>query len=91
MCYYGRLLDGSSLEAELWEIYRGLKIIAAQDLKNVDIESESDTEVAVNLIKNGRPHCPHKTLVEECRELLARSGSSIGHILKEGRRKQDGR
>ena len=88
MRYYGRLLDGLSLEAKLRGIYRGLKLIAAQDLRNVD--TESDTEVAMNLIKNGCPqNCPHKTLVGECRELLARSGSGIGAYPKG--RKQGGR
>ncbi|GFY84043.1 hypothetical protein Acr_03g0008170 [Actinidia rufa] len=59
-----------------------------QELRNVDIES--DSKVAVNLIKEGpSQNFPHRAIVEECGELIRRSGSNIGHTLREGNRVAD--
>ena len=78
MGYYGRLPDGTSLEAELWGILRCLKVIAGQELRNVNVES--DLEVAVKLIKDGPPqNFPHGAAVDECRELLSKCGSNMRH------------
>ncbi|KAI8547809.1 hypothetical protein RHMOL_Rhmol07G0224500 [Rhododendron molle] len=49
--YHGRVHCSSSLEAELWRIYKGLEIILEKKLENVQIEV--DSLIAVNLIKEG--------------------------------------
>lgn len=35
--YYGKLTSGSSLESELWVIYRGLTIILEKGIQDVKI------------------------------------------------------
>lgn len=49
--YHGGIHCSSSLEAELWRIYKGLEITLEKKLENVQIEV--DSLIAVNLIKEG--------------------------------------
>ncbi|GFY81022.1 WD-40 repeat family protein [Actinidia rufa] len=59
-----------------------------EDLKQVEVEA--DSEVAVKLIKEGPPpHFPHKTLVEDCRELMRRGECTIQHTLRGGNKMAD--
>lgn len=51
--FYGKLDAESSTAAEIWSIYRGLTIILEKGLVNVEIES--DSLVAVNLVNEGTP------------------------------------
>lgn len=67
--FYGRLEDCSSLEAELWGIFRGLEMVKSQNMEAVEIDSDSAT--AIDLIKGEVPyHSPHKVLIKECQALL---------------------
>ncbi|GFS35862.1 hypothetical protein Acr_00g0042560 [Actinidia rufa] len=89
MGFYGRLQDCASLEAELWGIYRGLKLIFGKDLKHVEIET--DSEVAMKLLRDGPFRCgtPHRNLIEDCRELMRKTESSIKHTYREGNKVAD--
>ncbi|KAG5564215.1 hypothetical protein RHGRI_000421 [Rhododendron griersonianum] len=51
--FFGKLVCDSSLEVELWAIYRGFTIILEKSLANVTIES--DSLVVVELINEGTP------------------------------------
>ena len=53
MGFYGKLAGCTSLEAELWGIFRGLNLVVGQDLSYVDIQA--GLEVVVNLIRRGSP------------------------------------
>lgn len=42
MCgYYGRLQDGTSLENELWAIYKGLIVLLQMGMSKVIIETDA--------------------------------------------------
>ena len=47
--YYGKLRDISSLEAEVWGIYKGLAIILEKGLNGIEVEI--DSEEAMKLIQ----------------------------------------
>ncbi|KAL7204967.1 hypothetical protein ACSBR2_017983 [Camellia fascicularis] len=55
--YYGKLRHYSSLEAELWAIYRGITILFQNG--KLDVEIETDFEQTINLIQNGPSHTLH--------------------------------
>ncbi|KAI8550987.1 hypothetical protein RHMOL_Rhmol06G0149600 [Rhododendron molle] len=79
MGYYGRRSFNSSLEAELWSIYKGLGVIRDRKLENVKIES--DSLVAVDLVTEGNPgNHPQSVLINEAHFLLAQTNTTIGHI-----------
>lgn len=76
-------LDCTSLEAELWDIFYGLKIILRYDMKGDQMVS--DSHVAVSLIKKRTSsEFPSQDGVEECMNTLASSGSRMDHTLREG-------
>ncbi|KAI8570479.1 hypothetical protein RHMOL_Rhmol01G0037200 [Rhododendron molle] len=79
MGYHGRRSFNSSLEAELWSIYKGLGVIRDRKLENVKIES--DSLVAVDLVTEGNPgNHPQSVLINEAHFLLAQTNTTIGHI-----------
>ncbi|XP_058181362.1 probable LRR receptor-like serine/threonine-protein kinase At1g56140 [Rhododendron vialii] len=81
MGFYGMRHFSSSLEAEMWSIYTGLKIILERKLKNVTIESDSLT--AVNLIKEGNPHNhPQSVLINEAHFIMAKTDTLIEHTYR---------
>ncbi|XP_058203102.1 uncharacterized protein LOC131317581 [Rhododendron vialii] len=81
MGFYGRRNFSSSLEAEIWSIYKGLKIILERKLKNVAIESDSLT--AVNLIKEGNPsNHPQSVLINEAHFIMAKTNTPIEHTYR---------
>ncbi|XP_058185614.1 uncharacterized protein LOC131302837 [Rhododendron vialii] len=51
--FYGKAESSSSLEAEIWALYRGLQIILDKGMSNVKIES--DSSVAVQYLQQGTP------------------------------------
>lgn len=57
--------DCTSLEAELWDIFRGLEMVHQQDMEAVKVDS--DCAVAVGMINEEYPKkkSPHKVLIEE--------------------------
>ncbi|GMQ08371.1 hypothetical protein CsSME_00052119 [Camellia sinensis var. sinensis] len=86
--FYGKLGHCTSLEAELWAIYRGLTILFQKGTKGVEIES--DSELAIDQIQNGpNTHSPYKALIEDARFLLKRCDCLLRHTLREGNRCAD--
>ncbi|CAL5403638.1 unnamed protein product [Camellia sinensis] len=65
---YSRKLDvATSLEVEMWAIYRGTTIIHEKGWRNVIIET--DYHDAVNLINDrAHPNCPYRALVEDIKD-----------------------
>ncbi|KAI8563661.1 hypothetical protein RHMOL_Rhmol03G0126400 [Rhododendron molle] len=81
MGFYGMRHFSSSLEAEIWSIYTGLKIILDRKIKNVTIDSDSLT--AVNLIKEGNPlNHPQSVLIHEAHFLMAQTDTLIEHTYR---------
>lgn len=77
--YYGKMAARSSLETEIWSIYRGLTIILEKGLSNVQIESDSQT--AVILFNDGATaNHPQSNIINDGKYLLNRTGSSLTHI-----------
>ena len=73
MGFYGKLPDCTCLDAEVWEIYRGLKVIVDRGIGNVEIKT--DSEMAVQLVKESTsPHSPHKNVVALWLEVEVLSG-----------------
>lgn len=81
MGFYGMRNFSSSLEAEIWSIYKWLKIILERKLKNVSIKSDSLT--AVNLIKEGNPsNHPQSVLINEAHFIMAKTNTLIKHTYR---------
>lgn len=79
--FYGRMMASSSLETELWGIYRGLTIILEKGLYNVQLESDSQT--AVILINEGANTThPHNNIINDGKYLLERTKSKLTHIYR---------
>lgn len=69
----------SSLETEIWGIYRGLTIILEKGWRNSQIESDSQT--AVLLFNEGaNMNHPQSNILNDGKYLLARTGSTLNHI-----------
>ena len=54
--YYGKFPPRTSLEAELWGIFKGLKMVIEQGMTQVDVET--DSQVALKLIQNDPSSLP---------------------------------
>ncbi|XP_028080539.1 uncharacterized protein LOC114282098 [Camellia sinensis] len=81
--YYERLQPGTSLEAELWALYKGLTVILQKGMDNVTIEL--DTMQVVQLMnEETRDNCPFKNLVEDSKILLQGCQCTVQHVWKEG-------
>lgn len=78
--FYGKLICTSSLETEIYGIYEGLSILLEKKISNVQIESDSLT--AVNLINEGNPanHPQSVTINEAHYDLMSRTSTTLGHI-----------
>lgn len=77
--YFGRMMATSSLETEIWSIYRGLTIILEKGMSNVQIESDSQT--AVFLINEGANTTqPQSNIINDGKYLLDRTRSTLTHI-----------
>jgi len=86
--FYGRLEDCSSLEAELWGIFRGLELVQSQSMEALEVDSDSTT--AITMINEGdSAHSPHAVLIQECKALMANTGCTLRHILREGNKVAD--
>ncbi|KAK2634118.1 hypothetical protein Ddye_028910 [Dipteronia dyeriana] len=80
---------GSIIEAELWGIYEGLKIIWKAGFRNVTIELDSQT--VVFLLSNNSPmnHLLF-SLIQECRSLMNNDWRCIiHHVYRESNRVAD--
>ncbi|XP_058189471.1 uncharacterized protein LOC131307071 [Rhododendron vialii] len=86
--YYGKATCTSSLEVEIWAIYRGLTIILEKGMSNVTIEF--DSSVAVGFYNEGPPvDHPHRHVVEEARRIAAWTNSSVVHIYRQANQTAD--
>lgn len=86
--FYGYLGSCTSLEAELWGIYRGLTIIMQKDLANIQIETDSTQ--AMELIRDGpTANSPFRALIEDAHFLLRRCQCSIEAIPREANTSAD--
>ncbi|KAL7172659.1 hypothetical protein ACSBR2_032189 [Camellia fascicularis] len=73
----------TSLEAEIWAVYRGLTILFQRDVTNVEIETNS--EQAIHQIQHGpSQNSPFKALIEDAEFLLKMCNCSLSHTLREG-------
>lgn len=79
--YHGRMVANSSLETEIWAIYRGLTIILEKGLSNVQVESDSQT--AVLLFNDGaNTNHPQSNLINDGHYLLGRTGCTLTHTYR---------
>ncbi|CAL5370879.1 unnamed protein product [Camellia sinensis] len=81
--YFGKLEECTSLEAELWGIYRGLTIILEKGY--VDVMIETDSTKAVELMQT-KPavNGALRSVVEDAKRLIRRCRCSIQLIVREG-------
>jgi len=85
---YSKLNCNSSLETELWNIYRGLTIMLENGYSNIHIEL--DSLMAVQLInKEVAGDNANQALVLDSRSLLKRTQSVLTHIFREANRNAD--
>ena len=67
--FQGKLKDSTSLQAELWAIYKGLKIIQSKNLKKVIMET--DSLEALNLITTWLEDLhPERNIIANCKHLI---------------------
>ncbi|KAL7265055.1 hypothetical protein ACSBR1_002914 [Camellia fascicularis] len=86
--YYGKLDVCTSLEVELWAIYRGLTIAFEKGYKDLTIETDSLS--AIELLKEGSVVSSSiRSLVEDSKFLMQRCGYTIQHVLREGNNSAD--
>lgn len=79
--YYGRMIANSSLETEIWSIYRGLTIVLEKGLTNVQIHSDSQT--AVLLFNDGATlNHPQSNIINDGHYLLSRTGCTLIHTYR---------
>ncbi|KAK3220790.1 hypothetical protein Dsin_014760 [Dipteronia sinensis] len=80
---------GSVIDAELWGIFVGLKIIWKAGFKKVIIESDSQSIVA--LLSNDSPtNNPLFSIIQACRSLINNEWScNIHHVYRESNRVAD--
>ncbi|GMP89357.1 hypothetical protein CsSME_00040977 [Camellia sinensis var. sinensis] len=76
--YYGRLQDGTSLENELWAIYKGLIVLLQRGMNKVIIETDAllEEETETNL--------PYKGLIEDAKIIMPGCEYTVQLVLKEG-------
>ncbi|XP_028120402.1 uncharacterized protein LOC114317817 [Camellia sinensis] len=81
--FQGYLGHCTSLEVEIWGIYRGLTIIMQKGMSNITIER--DFQAAMDLIRDGAASSsPFRAIVEDANFFLNRCQCSIQHVPREG-------
>lgn len=81
--FYGKLWSCTSLEAELWRIYRGLTIALEKGFYGFIIEYHFS--MAIEMLCNGAPpKSPFKSLVEDSRHLMQRCNGEAQHVCRKG-------
>lgn len=79
--YFGRMMARSSLETEIWSIYRGLMILLENGMANVHIES--DSQMTVILFNEGASTAhPQSSIINDGKYLLSYTGSTLSHIYR---------
>ncbi|KAI8546501.1 hypothetical protein RHMOL_Rhmol07G0123100 [Rhododendron molle] len=72
----------SSLEAEIWGIYRGLTIILEKSMTNINLES--DSLIAVRLINEGNSgNHPQSVMINDAHAILSRTKTTLTYIYQE--------
>ncbi|GMP66450.1 hypothetical protein CsSME_00026814 [Camellia sinensis var. sinensis] len=80
--YYGRLEKCTSLEAELWAVYKGLTIILQRGFNQVIIETNAEQVVKL-LSEDLGEKCPSWGIVKDARIIMRGCDCSIQHIRRE--------
>ncbi|CAL5416037.1 unnamed protein product [Camellia sinensis] len=81
--------EATSMEAELWGVYRGLTIMLEKGMKGICIETDSDQ--VVKLIQGEfSQHFLQRALLEDTKFLMKRCNCNVAHILREGSKSADG-
>ncbi|XP_028127267.1 uncharacterized protein LOC114323788 [Camellia sinensis] len=81
--YYGKMDSGTSLETELWALYKGLTVLLQQGMHGVIIEF--DAQQVVQLIGEDTPDkFPFKGLLEDAKIIFKGCECTIQHVFKEG-------
>ncbi|KAI8539305.1 hypothetical protein RHMOL_Rhmol09G0171400 [Rhododendron molle] len=79
--FFGKINCGSSIEAGLWGIYKGLQIILEKSLQNVQIEL--DAMLAVNLINDENPGShAQSVIIHKALGLLVRTDTTLNHVYR---------
>ncbi|CAL5336391.1 unnamed protein product [Camellia sinensis] len=80
--YYEKLEICTSLEAELWAIYKGLTIILQRGMNQVVIETDAEQVVQL-LSEELREQCLFRGVVEDARIIMRDCDCTIQHIKRE--------
>ncbi|CAL5357903.1 unnamed protein product [Camellia sinensis] len=87
--YHGKLEKATSMQAELWAVYRGLTTMLEKGMKDICIET--DSKQVVKLIKDSpSQHFQYRALLEDAKFLMQRYNCTIAHIRREGNKSADG-
>lgn len=70
--FYGKMATSSSLEIEIWGIYRGLTIILEKGWTNTHIESDSLTTVTL-FNEGANTNHPQSNILNDGKYLLSRT------------------
>ncbi|GMP68316.1 hypothetical protein CsSME_00027964 [Camellia sinensis var. sinensis] len=81
--FYGKMQMGTSLEVELWALYKGLTVILQQGINNVTIETNA-AQVVKLMEEPIMSNYPFKNLVEDAKVLFRGCECTIQHIWKQG-------
>ncbi|CAL5413457.1 unnamed protein product [Camellia sinensis] len=81
--FYGKLENCTSLEAELWAVYKGLTIILQKGFHKVIIETDA-TEVVKLLEEGPGKHHLLRGLVADARIIFTGCQCTVQHIYREG-------
>ncbi|XP_028078092.1 uncharacterized protein LOC114279985 [Camellia sinensis] len=77
-----KLQPGTSLEAELWAVYKGLIVVLQQGLNGVIIETDA-AQVVQLLQEEVGDKCLFRHLVEDSKILLKGCNCTVQHVWKE--------
>ncbi|CAL5436861.1 unnamed protein product [Camellia sinensis] len=80
--YYRKLEICTSLEAELWAVYKGLTIILQRGMNQVVIETDAEQVVQL-LSEELRERCPFRGVVEDACIIMRDCNCTIQHIKRE--------
>ncbi|CAL5436955.1 unnamed protein product [Camellia sinensis] len=81
--YYGRMESCTSLETELWAVYKGLTIVLQKGFTNVIVETDAQ-EVVKLLVEGPAEKHPYRGLVEDARIIFNGCQCTAQHVYREG-------
>ncbi|KAM7477488.1 hypothetical protein LguiA_025701 [Lonicera macranthoides] len=74
----------SVLKAELWGIRHAFKLCLERGWTNVSVETDSYAVYEFMNDDGDVKNHPEKILIQDCRTMLAKSGATLNHTLREG-------